>query len=423
MTAGLLGTRVRALRRDALVRNSVLLLASTVVVAAGGFVFWQIAARLFTPADVGRTSALITASALIANLALLGMQNSVIRFLHDWADRATTMNSAVTVVTIASVAGAAVFVAGVDWFAPELAMLHRPGNAVLFVVFTASLALTLLNDNVFIALQRSGHVAGRNTATVVLRLGLPFACVGMGAFGLFTAYQSAATLALVIYLVVLQRELGLRTRLRLDTARIAMMWRYSAGNYVATVLLLLPPLVMPNLVTHSLGPEQAAYYYIASLVAGVLTFVPQATARSLFAQASVDPAGLHGSLRRVVLLTAGAQAPALLAIIAAGPFVLGLFGPAYAQAYPLLVVLSVGAALASVGFVGNTLMLITGRLRMMCVLTGAAAVVIVGGASAFGDRGLMWIGGSLFAGELLLCLTYTPVILRMAGAAGRTTDD
>lgn len=418
MTAGLLGTRVRALRRDALVRNSVLLLMSTVVVAAGGFVFWQIAARLFTPADVGRTSALITASALIANLALLGMQNSVIRFLHDWADRDTTMNSAVTVVTIASVAGAAVFVAGVDWFAPELGMLHRPANAALFVVFTASLALTLLNDNVFIALQRSGHVAGRNTATVALRLGLPFACAGMGAFGLFTAYQSAATLALLVYLVVLQRELGLKTRLRLDRARIATMWRYSAGNYVATVLLLLPPLVMPNLVTSTLGPEQAAYYYIASLIAGVLTFVPQATARSFFAQASVDPAGLHGSLRRVLLLTAGAQVPALLVIIAAGPFVLALFGPAYAHAYPLLVVLSVGAALASVGFVGNTLMLIAGRLRMMCALTGAAALVIVGGAYAFGDRGLLWIGGCLLAGELLLCVTYTPVIARMGRGGG-----
>ncbi|GAB1646600.1 lipopolysaccharide biosynthesis protein [Krasilnikovia sp. MM14-A1259] len=416
MTAGIIGTRVRALRRDTLVRNSMLLLVSTVVVAAGGFVFWQIAARLFSPADVGRTSALITASALIANLALLGMQNSVIRFLHDWEDRAATVNSAVTVVALASVAGAVVFVAGVDWFAPELAVLHRPGNAVLFVVFTASLALTLLNDNVLIALQRSGHVAGRNTATVALRLILPFGCVGLGAFGLFTAYQSAATLALVVYLVLLHRELGLPTRLRLDTARIATMWRYSAGNYVATVLLLLPALVMPNLITHSLGPERAAYYYIASLIAGVLTFVPQATARSLFAHASADPGRLPGSLRRVVVLTAAVQIPALLVIVGAGPFVLRLFGPDYAQAYPLLVVLAVGAALASVSFVGSTLMLIAGRMRVMCALTGLAALISVGGAYLFGGHGLLWIGAFLLAGELVQCVTYTPIIARMVRA-------
>ena len=240
MTAGVLGTRVRALREDVLVRNSVLLLVSTVAVAAGGFLFWQIAARLFSAAEVGLTSALITSSALIANLALLGMQNSVIRYLHEWQDRAATMNSAVTVVTVAAVLGSALFVVAVDWLAPELAMLHRPGNAVLFVVFTAVLAVTLLNDNVFIALQRSGQVAGRNALTVLLRLALPFGCVGLGAFGLFAAYQSAATVALIVYLVVLHRRLGLPTRLRVDPMRFTAMWRYSAGNYVATVLLTCP---------------------------------------------------------------------------------------------------------------------------------------------------------------------------------------
>jgi O-antigen/teichoic acid export membrane protein len=414
VTPGILGGRVRALRHDVLVRNSLLLLLSTVAVAAGGFVFWQIAARLFSAADVGRTSALITASALIANLALLGMQNSVIRFLHEWDDRAATMNTAVTVVTLGSVAGAVAFVAGVHWFAPELALLQRPGSAALFVVFTAVLTLTLLNDNVFIGLQHSEHVAGRNAATVVLRLVFAFACPALGALGLFTAYQGAATLALLGYLVVLHRKLGMPTRLHFDTAKFAAMWRYSAGNYVATVLLLLPALVMPILVAQKLDPARAAYYYIASLIAGVLTFVPQATARSLFAQASADPGQLGGSLRRVVRLTLGAQLPALLVLVLTGPFVLRLFGPGYATAYPLLVVLAVSAALASVGFVGNTLMLIAGRLTLMCTLTGAAAVICVGGAYLLGGRGLMWIGGSLLAGELLLCLTYTPLIARMS---------
>jgi O-antigen/teichoic acid export membrane protein len=418
VTAGVLGTRVRALRQDVLVRNSALLFLSTALVAAGGFLFWQVAARLFSPADVGRTSALITASALIANLALLGMQNSVIRYLHEWEDRAATLNSAVTVVTVAAVAGAVVFVVGAGRWAPELAMLRRPGNAALFVVFTAALAVTLLNDNIFIALQRSGYVAGRNTLTVLLRLGMPFVCIGLGGFGLFTAYQGAATVALGAYLVVLSRKLGVPTRMRIDVARFVAMWRYSAGNYVATVLLLLPALVMPMLVAQRLDPAHAAYYYIASLIAGVLTFVPQATSRSFFAQAAADPARLWSSLRRVVVLTAAIQAPALLLLIAAGPFVLGLYGPGYATAYPLLVILAVTATLASIGFVGNALLLIVGRLKLMCTLTGAAAVVCIGGASLFAERGLLWIGASLLAGELLLALAYLPLIASI-GRPGR----
>jgi O-antigen/teichoic acid export membrane protein len=402
--------KVKAFRQDALIRSSALLLLSTVEVAAGGFLFWQISARLFTPDQVGRTSALITASALIANLALLGMQNSVIRYLHEWDDPAGTVNSAVTVVTAAAAAGAGLFVAAAGVLAPELTMLREPGNAALFMVFTVALAVTLINDNVFIGLQRSGHVAGRNTLTVVLRLALPFAVTGLGAFGLFTAYQGAATVALIAYLFVLRHKLAMPTRLRVDRARFAAMWRYSAGNYLATILLLFPALVMPMVVAHRLDPAHAAYYYIASLVAGVLTFVPQATSRSLFAQASADPSGLRPLLRRVVLLTAAVQVPALAVLIAAGPLVLRLFGPAYATAYPLLVVLLIGAALAGVGFVGNALMLVVGRLTVMCVVTAVAAVVAVGGAYLFAGRGLLWIGGSLLAGELVLCLTYLPLI-------------
>jgi O-antigen/teichoic acid export membrane protein len=419
MSAGVIGRRVRAFRQDALVRNSALLVLSTVEVAAGGFVFWQISARLFTPDEVGRTSALITASALIANLALLGMQNSVIRYLHEWDDPAGTVNSAVTVVTVAAALGALLFVVGAGLFAPDLAMLHRPGNAAGFVVFTVALAVTLINDNVFIGLQRSGHVAGRNTVTVLLRLGLPFAVTGLGAFGLFSAYQGAATVALIGYLVVLHRKLGLPTRLRVDRARFAAMWRYSAGNYLATVLLLFPALVMPMVVTLRLDPAHAAYYYIASLVAGVLTFVPQATSRSLFAQAAKDPAGLRPLLRRVIRLTAAVQLPALVVLIAAGPLVLRLFGAAYATAYPLLVVLLIGAALATVGFLGNALMLVVGRLTLMCSVTAVAAVVAVGGAYLFAGRGLLWIGGSLLAGELVLCTVYLPLIASISRPAQR----
>jgi len=421
VSAGPLAGRVRALRQDALVRSSALLLLSTVEIAAGGFLFWQISARLFSPADIGRTSALITASALIANLALLGMQNSVIRYLREWDDPAGTVNSATTVVAAAAAGGAWLFVLGAGRLAPELTMLREPGAAALFVIFTVALAVSLINDNVFIGLHRSGLVAGRNTVTVLLRLGWPFAVTGLGAFGLFTAYQGAATVALIAYLVVQHRRLGVPVRFRVDRARFAAMWRYSAGNYVATVLLLFPALVMPLVVAHRLDPEHAAYYYIASLVAGVLTFVPQATSRSLFAQAAADPARLRPLLRRVVLLTAAVQVPALAVLVAAGPVVLRLFGAAYATAYPLLVVLLVSAALATIGFLGNALLLIVGRLTVMCLVTAAAAVVSVGGAYLFAGRGLLWVGGSLLAGEIVLGLAYLPLIASISRPVDKET--
>ena len=50
----LLAGRLRAALGDSLLRNSALLLLATVELAAGGFLFWQLVAHLFTPAEVGR---------------------------------------------------------------------------------------------------------------------------------------------------------------------------------------------------------------------------------------------------------------------------------------------------------------------------------------------------------------------------------
>ena len=418
------GRTVRRLREsellsDSLFRNSAFLLLGTAVLAAGGFLFWQMAANMFSPADVGRASALVSASTLIANLALLGMNNSLIKYLHVWPDQAATANTGLAVVTAAAALGAGGFVLVSGWLAPQLGLL-QPRDAAFFVVFSAALAASMVNDSVFVSLRRSGYILSRNTVMVLVRLTLPFAVVTLGAFGIFTAYQAAVGLALPVYLIVLKRRFGISTRLRARWGRLTAMWRYSAGNYIATAILMLPNLIMPVLVAQRVGPAQAAYYYIAAMLAGVLSFVPQATSRSFFAEVTHDIQSLRTSLRRVIRLTALAQAPILLVLIAAGPFALALFGPAYTGAYPLLVVLGLGGALTSVGFVGSTLLMLIGRLRLMCGLSAVACAVTLVGAYLLADRGLIWIGWSLVLGELFLSVAYVVLVARIVASSGTT---
>jgi LmbE family N-acetylglucosaminyl deacetylase/O-antigen/teichoic acid export membrane protein len=407
----------RRLAHDSLFRNSAFLLLGTIELAAGGFLFWQVVAHLFTTADVGRASALVSASTLIANLALLGMNNSLIRYLNTWPDRAATANTALVVVSVAAALGAAGFVAGSRWFAPQLGLLRRPADAALFVLFTAVLAASMLNDSVFIALRRSGYILSRNTVMVLVRTALPFACVTLGAFGVFTAYQAAIALALPVYLIMLRRRFGMPTRLRARGDRLAAMWRYSAGNYIATAILMLPTLAMPVLVAQRVGPADAAYYYIAAMLASALTFVPQATTRSFFAEATHDIDRLRASLRKVIRLTVIAQTPILLILVAAGPFLLGLFGSEYAGAYPVLVVLAICGALTSVGFIGSTLLMLTGRLRLMCGISAVGCAVSLAGSYLLVGRGLVWVGWSLAAGELILCVSYIVLVVRMLRTA------
>jgi LmbE family N-acetylglucosaminyl deacetylase/O-antigen/teichoic acid export membrane protein len=410
---------IRRLADDSLFRNSAFLLLGTVELAAGGFLFWQIVTHLYSTADVGRASALVSASTLIANLALLGMNNSLIRYLHAWPDRGDTANTALVVVTGAAGLGAFGFVAGSRWLAPQLGLLRHPADAVLFVLFTAVLAASMLNDSVFIALRRSGYILSRNTVMVLLRTALPFACLTLGAFGVFTAYQAAIALALPVYLVVLRRRFGLSTRLRARRDRLTAMWRYSAGNYVATAILMLPTLAMPVIVAQRVGPTDAAYYYIAAMLASALTFVPQATTRSFFAEATHDIDRMRASLRKVIRLTAIAQTPILLILIMAGPFALALFGREYTAAYPLLVVLAICGALTSVGFIGSTLLMLTGRLRLMCAVSAVGCAVSLAGSYLLVGRGLIWVGWSLVAGELILGVSYVVVLARMLRSGRR----
>jgi O-antigen/teichoic acid export membrane protein len=163
-------------------------------------------------------------------------------------------------------------------------------------------------------------------------------------------------------------------------------------------------------VAHRVDPAHAAYYYIASLLSGVLAFVPQATTRSLFAEAAHDPGRLREHLARVLQVTAALQVPLLGVLLAAGREVLRLFGPVYQQAYPLLALLALSAALSSVGFVGSTLLLISGRLRLLCQLSAAASAVCLLGAYLLAGRGLVWVGGSVLVAEAVLAIVYTGVI-------------
>lgn len=410
--------RLRVLFRESLLRNSAMLVLAAIELSVGGFLFWQIAAHLFDPAEVGRAGVLISASTLIATLALLGMNSSVVRYLAEWPDPARTANSGSLLVAAAASVGALGYAVATAALAPDLALVG-PGPIAAFVLLTAGAAVSMYNDNVFVAVRRSDLVLGRTTLVVLLRTALLLAVLGAGEFGLFIAYWLAVAVPLAAYSLVMARSLALPLRLQFDVGRLRAMWRYAAGYYVASTILTVPTLLMPLLVAQRLDTEQAAYYYITSLLAGVLTFVPQAVARSLFAEMNHDSGDLRRLLLRVFSVTAATQLPVLAVLIGTGRFVLGLFGPSYQQAYPLLVLLGIAFGLGSVGVIGGILLLVWRRLRELCQLAAVACAVSLAGAYLLADRGLVWVGWSILAGQAVLAVGYLWVItaaLRTAAA-------
>src|ERR1700733_11587922 len=75
---------VRIARTDSLVRNSLFMMASTVAAGLLGYVFWIVAARVFSSIDVGIASAVISLCSTVALLTYLGPSAMLVERLHTY---------------------------------------------------------------------------------------------------------------------------------------------------------------------------------------------------------------------------------------------------------------------------------------------------------------------------------------------------
>jgi hypothetical protein len=103
MSVSAVRARVAAVRSDQLMTNSLLMLSTTLLMAGGGALFWILAARLQSPANVGLAGSLVASAETIALFAQLGLNIALVRTLprsrHQAADMLTTGAVVVTAAT------------------------------------------------------------------------------------------------------------------------------------------------------------------------------------------------------------------------------------------------------------------------------------------------------------------------------------
>ncbi|WP_099902936.1 lipopolysaccharide biosynthesis protein, partial [Methylobacterium frigidaeris] len=147
-----------------------------------------------------------------------------------------------------------------------------------------------------------------------------------------------------------------------------------------------------------LPPAEVGAYFAATRLVQFVVFVQYAASsvtaqRFAEAQARGDRAGLETLVRRWSRLTLLATVTTGLAVVAAGPLLLGLFGPDFRAALPLLALLVAGHGLAAACGPAEDLLTMLGAER-------ACAAVTVG----------------LLVAAILLTLALVP-LLGLAGAA------
>jgi O-antigen/teichoic acid export membrane protein len=431
-------TPAHALRRhitlatsDSLVRNSLFLMASTVVTAALGYIFWIITAHMFTSAQVGIASAVISLCSTVALLTYLGSWATLIERLHVY-EQSTKWTAILVRICLVTAGITAIATAAA---VPMLA--HSKSYGIFFgtlppmaVAVAGSAAWTLVNlfSAAFIAARRADGLLSIQTLVSVTKLLLvvPMAAAGVGATGIVGAWVASSLLGVVVGAIWLLPRLGLgrrpsgltahrtttgqshrrshqRARHRKSSRTSMSRMKRLIGQHLTSAGGAITPLVLPVLVVLRLGVTLNAYFYITWMIGGVFFMVSPSVAAALFAESVRANTNLRHIVAKAIRIISLILLPAMVVMIAGGRIILGIFGTSYATAgYGLLILLAISAIPDAISNIAVAVFRVTNWLGYSAALNISILITTLAGAWFLMPRlgiagvGVAWLGAQTF---------------------------
>lgn len=396
--------------RDPLYRNSLLLMANTVVTTGLGFLFWMVVARYYSDYEVGVAAAIIAAVNLLAMLSLLGFDAALVRFLPRAENPTRMINTCLTINGALALILTGVFLAGVDVWSPATSFVRdNPWFLLAFIAFAFCWPLSALVHRVFVARRRAEFSLAKNTIFSLLKLPLPILlALFFHAFGIVGSWGIAIAIAFVLslWLFVPRVEKGYRPWPTIDLGVIRQIWRYSAGNYVVSLFGTAPGIFLPIIVVNLVGAEQNAYFYIAWMLAGLLGAIPMAVSVSLFAEGSHFEDQLAANGRRAFRFSILLLLPAAALVAVLGKWLLLAFGESYSSnGLTLLWILAASSLPSAINVIYFSILRVRGRIKELLVIRILSAVtVLVASALAAPETGIVAIGYSWLGAQTLTAI-------------------
>jgi len=320
---------------DPLFNNSFYLVLSRVLNMGAGFLFWVIAAKLYSVEDVGNATALISSLNLIILLAPLGFDISLIRFIFG-SDRDEIFTTVLNI-TVLSTCAICLIYAVID---SMLTSRLIPNLLYSFVFLSVAVfnSVTVITGNMFLAMRRARHYLMQNVVLCLRLLLLP-ALLFLKSFGIFLS------LGLCYGLASLQAGIYLRTNgvrfcgLAVSKTFVKRSLQFSVGNYFSNNLNQAPGYILPILVLHLLDAEAAAKFYLAATLGNLTMTIPFALSTSLLVEGS-NQEPLKKNFKKALLATYISLIPCTIIVVLLGKDILGFFNPEYIEAYNLLVLVA-----------------------------------------------------------------------------------
>ena len=365
---------------DALYRGSLVLLASTAVSSVLGFVFWTLAAHIYPASTVGTFSSITAGVALLAAIAGLGLENTMIRNLAN-AENARQM--VVLAIVAITTAGTILCFLVLLALGPHLpGALHLKQHGALAFLVSALVAFTAVSgivDAGLIAIRESFTVFITNLAGSITKIVVILFLTNSRSYVLLISYSVALALSTVwagVALVKKSKGAGVWIRSVLTVRRYLSL---TSGSYLATILGILPAGIVPIEILVKLGPAETARFTIAGMAAGTLNVIPSTVAQVFFAEASRQGVPLGGQLRKALRSVYALLLPAVMIMVAIAPFILSLFGASYAAAATsCLRILALSVLITGGTYLVDSVLIARDRIGAFIFINAANATLVLG---------------------------------------------
>lgn len=413
-----LRTRLGDLRSDRMLTNSALLFATSALMAAGGALFWMVAARLQSAEVVGLAGSLVAAADAIALFAQLGLNIALVRTMPSSDRKAADVLTATAVVATTGTVFALAFALLLPVTSPSLhSVVDSPWVVGLFCLLVAGTAVNVLTDNVFLAIDRVRSYLWLNGILLgAAKCALPFLLVGAGALGLYGSVGGAALLCGVASLWVVLRHLP-RPRGLAPSRELRQARGFAGASHVTYVLTVLPQMVLPLVVINALGPAAGAFFFVSIQVVTLQNAVLLAVGSSMYAESERHPHRRTGVVARGGMTMAVVGVLSALAVVVAAPLVLAVFGPEYAdQGTATLRVMALGVLGLGFNYWVAMRLRIAGNATAMVVAQLVCTTLVLGSCIVLAPHGTVWAaaawGGAQLVGGLvglLISVTISPL--------------
>ncbi len=397
------------------------LVATTGVTALLGFVFWALAARLFTQEAVGYAAAVTSAMTLLATVGMFGLGTFLIAELPRRAGtRANLVAAALLAAGIGSLLIGLMFVL----VAPRLSESFRPSIGTLAggLIFITGVVLTaagLVFDQATIGLLRGGLQLSRNFGFAAAKiLVLPVSAYllrdqfGTGIALAWVAGTAISLIPVAIWLWWRGSHILAQPQWRILHRMGGTVAAHNWLNLAATA----PTLVIPILVTVVVSPFANGAFYAAWMLVSFLYLIPTHLSTVLFAVAANDPPALARKLRFTLLVALAVGVPGVAVLGLGAHLLLSIFGPGYAREATLPLSL---LAIAYLPVIPRThyvaVRRATGQMsRAAVVLTIAAGLELVAVVVGAKWDGLVGLSVALVTVRCLAGASLTPAVVRAA---------